>query len=222
MARWCGVVLAAGIHIYAFPFSFVHYLLTLQIFNILFCIEIFSNCSNPAHKYSQLATASGIVYCHTGTFQQNLDSIKIIDFRNGFSLWPGLIFAPAHKTNTSPSNKYILWQDQTERLTTWYLGTFLNVENPPEESLESTWRFTWESDQSSPVFWCQSCAQCSPSQSSPVFFVSALYSICWCQPQISVTVSLSLLQWNCNEARITHNLLYIIMHIIPELEFLTF
>ena len=33
---------------------------------------------------------------------------------------------------------------------------------------------------------------------------------------------LSLLQWNCNEARITHNLLYIIMHIIPELEFLTF
>ena len=94
MARWCGVVLAAGIHIYAFPFSFVHYLLTLQIFNILFCIEIFSNCSNPAHKYSQLATASGIVYCHTGTFQQNLDSIKIIDFRNGFSLWPGLIFAP--------------------------------------------------------------------------------------------------------------------------------
>ena len=31
-----------------------------------------------------------------------------------------------------------------------------------------------------------------------------------------------LLQWNCNEARITHNLLYIIMHIIPELEFLTF
>ena len=34
--------------------------------------------------------------------------------------------------------------------------------------------------------------------------------------------SLLLLQWNCNEARITHNLLYIIMHIIPELEFLTF
>ena len=35
-----------GIHIYAFPFSFVQCLLTLQIFNILLCIEIFSNCSN--------------------------------------------------------------------------------------------------------------------------------------------------------------------------------
>ena len=112
MARWCGVVLAAGIHIYAFPFSFVHYLLTLQIFNILFCIEIFSNCSNPAHKYSQLATASGIVYCHTGTFQQNLDSIKIIDFRNGFSLWPGLIFVPL--TRPTPATNKIRWQHQTE------------------------------------------------------------------------------------------------------------
>ena len=75
---------------------------------------------------------------------------------------------------------------------------------------------------------------CTPPPPPPppplVFFVSALYSICWCQPQISVTVSaltslslsLSLLQWNCNEGRITHNLLYIIMHIIPQLEFLTF
>ena len=97
-------IVAAGIHIYAFPFSFVQYLLTLQIFNILFCIEIFSNCSNPAHKYSQLATASGIVYCHTGTFQQNLDSIKIIDFRNGFSLWPGLIFAPLTRPTPATNN----------------------------------------------------------------------------------------------------------------------
>ena len=39
---------------------------------------------------------------------------------------------------------------------------------------------------------------------------------------LSPHLSLSLLQWNCNEARITHNLLYIIMHIIPEPEFLTF
>ena len=89
LMRSCTV--AAGIHIYAFPFSFVHYLLTLQIFNILFCIEIFSNCSNPAHRYSsvrshQSVPAPGIVYCHRGTLQQNLDSIKIIDFRNGFSL----------------------------------------------------------------------------------------------------------------------------------------
>ena len=38
--------------------------------------------------------APGIVYCHPASLQQNLDSIKIIDFRNGFSLWPGLIFAP--------------------------------------------------------------------------------------------------------------------------------
>ena len=43
-----------------------------------------------------------------------------------------------------------------------------------------------------------------------VFFVSALYSICWCQPQLRA--HLALLQRNCNEERITHNLLYIIMH----------
>ena len=111
LMRSCTV--AAGIHIYAFPFSFVHYLLTLQIFNILFCIEIFSNCSNPPHRYSSVSShqsvpGPSIVYCHKGTLQQNLDSIKIIDFRNGFSLWPGLIFAPL----TRPTPATTLYPDK--------------------------------------------------------------------------------------------------------------
>ena len=83
------VVLAAGIHIYAFPFSFVQYLLTLQIFNILFCIEIFSNCSNPAQKYREKPNfwlRSSPSLAPRIVTRQNLDSIKIIDFRNGFSI----------------------------------------------------------------------------------------------------------------------------------------
>ena len=52
------------------------------------------------------------IYCHTASLQQNLDSIKIIDFRNGFSLWPGLIFVPL--TRPTPATNTIRWQDQTE------------------------------------------------------------------------------------------------------------
>ena len=40
---------APASHIYAFPFSFVHCLLSLQIFNIFLCIQIFQH-SPPAQR----------------------------------------------------------------------------------------------------------------------------------------------------------------------------
>ena len=53
---WCSFsifTILRSIHIYAFPFSFVHCLLSLQIFNILFCIEIFRHSSAGARLRSQ-------------------------------------------------------------------------------------------------------------------------------------------------------------------------
>ena len=101
-------------------------------------LKLFQSCSEIQSVIS--SSCGTIVYCHTGTLQQNLDSIKIIDFRNGFSLWPGLIFVPL--TRPTPATNKIRWQHQNEttrsRVPTRVQGhqhfvdlkLKLNVENP--------------------------------------------------------------------------------------------
>ena len=58
-------------------------------------LKLFQSCSQIYRETRNLvALAMALPELLVLSHRQNLDSIKIIDFRNGFSLWPGLIFAP--------------------------------------------------------------------------------------------------------------------------------
>ena len=111
---------APASHIYAFPFSFVHCLLSLQIFNIFLCIQIFQH-SPPAQRL-QVGNFRGLGTGRMGHNSQlkNISKfqLKISQFQKCGWGYEGMWVWGLWGTLKS-SNSYWCWTAELHRLLAW-------------------------------------------------------------------------------------------------------